>query len=179
MGRIAQETIIRVLDEVDILEVIMHRPDADSEQLGDLLVQRAPAKMGHHLVLAWRQVRQGGAARLSGQELNLILEVLPYQARQIGGNWPRLALGPGTGGLLQQMQHPARRRAVQEIAVQTAGGGVEQLFAVLEGGERHHRAVGKPLLETGVQFLAGEPRQAAVYQQQPRRVRLAKRVQRA
>ena len=129
-------------------------------------------------MLAGGQVRECVLFGIAGQKINLLLEILPHPARQVCGVQSWFALGLGIGVLLQQMQHPARRCAVQEIAVLTASGGVEQLFAVLERRKRHYWAVAKPLLETGIQLLAGKPLQPPADEQQARLVRLAKLAQR-
>ena len=65
---------------VNVLEMIVHGPGADLEQLGNFLVQRAPAQMGHHLVLTRSQVRKRVLCGIAHQKIDLLLEILPDPA---------------------------------------------------------------------------------------------------
>ena len=57
---------------VNVLEMVVHGPGADLEHLGDFLIQRAPAKMGHYLMLAGGEMRERVPPWIARQKIDLL-----------------------------------------------------------------------------------------------------------
>ena len=78
---------------VNVLEMIVYRPGADLEPLGDFLVQRAPAEMVHDLMLTWGQVRKCILPRIAHQKIDLLLKIMPHPSRQRNGIQSQYTIG--------------------------------------------------------------------------------------